>query len=286
MGNPYHDSELWRRVREARERWELACEQCAKAENTFSVVVLGEQNSGKSTLCNALVKDWQNITFPVSDVRETTESDEVQHSGSGMTIVDTPGFGTIFEKDTSELKRELYRANLLLFVHSLKAGELQGQEDTMLEVLRDEFPDIRERLLVVGSKLGEVPDGAEEILAEVKRQVGDILWHDIEVVALDSKDYQEGMAEDDADLVEYSRFGALLQWLEAHRNTPSMSQKILKTAAQDYENALTSVQSNAERTLEDLGSDRNRYRESLQVCWSDNRSGIQRSWDKCARYSR
>lgn len=286
MGNPYHDSELWRRVREARERWELACAQNTKAKNTFSVVVFGLLKSGKSTLCNALLGDLKNTTFPVGVVRETTVSSERQKGDSGITIVDTPGFGTDCKEDERWAKQELLRANVILFVHSMNIGDINDKERTMLEFIKATLPDVHDRVLIVCSKLGEFSEGAEEVLNMVKEQIEKIMGGGVNVVALDSLDYQAGMAEDDADLVEYSRFGSLLGWLEAHRDSPTMSQKILKTAAQDYENALKSVQRNAERNLEDLWTDRNRYRSTLQVCWSDNRSGIQRSWDKCARYSK
>ena len=286
MGRDTRDSEVWRRLHAARERWERVCEQCAKAENTFSVVVIGEQNSGKSTLCNALVQDWQNGTFPVKDVRETTEPKEMADAALGMTIVDTPGFGTYWESDEKSAKEELFRANLLVFVHSLNNGDLDDKERIMLETVAHTLPGVHERLLLVCSKLRDNHDSADEVLGVVARQCKDILGPGVQSLALDSRDYQEGKVEGEDRLVEYSRFGNLLHWLEAHRNMPSMSQKILDMATQEYEDELRTAQRNMDRDLESLWTDRNRYLGTLHCCWDNSRNGIQRAWDKCARYTR
>lgn len=286
MAYNMHGSEVWRQLHAARERWEHVCEQCAKAENTFSVVIIGEQNSGKSTLCNALMQDWQNATFPVSDIRETTTAREVEDVALGMIVVDTPGFGTYWKDDENAAKEQLLRTNLLIFVHSLSTGELNGKERDMLAHVRGTLPDVRERIFVVCSKLGDNAEEGDEVRNKVAAQTEEILGQGIQIESLDSKDYQEGMAAGDAGLVEYSRFRTLLQWLDAHRHMPSLSQKILDMAAQEYERALNVARETFDHELNGLRLTRSLYEVTLHSCWNGSRSGIQRSWDKCARNSK
>ena len=61
----------------------------AIANDNIVVTCMGLYNHGKSTLLNALIKDFKCETFKAADIRETSKNKTMQYDN--LTYVDTPG---------------------------------------------------------------------------------------------------------------------------------------------------------------------------------------------------
>ena len=281
----YLDTPLLGKLEQAQKDWELICEKAEKNAGTFSVVVIGQQNNGKSTLCNALLQDWSNRRFAVRDVRQTDDIQEVCDAVSGITFVDTPGFGTLWASDATRAQNEWLRANLLLFVHSVRSGELDAEEVKMLQSLQSIMPQLEQRLFVVCSKFGEEEDDrVREVSAAVRRQITDVVSPDVPVEAIDSLYYQQGKSADDAGLVRFSHMDALLQWIDDHRNVPSPHMEIMEKHKKSYMELLKKAKKNILTGKSEYISKKDTYTGELKNCWIGSKDAIRRSWDNCSEY--
>ncbi|MCC6612033.1 MAG: dynamin family protein [Anaerolineae bacterium] len=122
----------------------------------FLVAIIGEFNSGKSSLINALLGE---TLLPVG-VTPTTEAIEVIRYGEiaerrpeirddstrvwthpntgapGVALVDTPGTGSVFQKHEKTAKAFLHRSDLIIFVISAKRA-LAETERLYLELAKN-----------------------------------------------------------------------------------------------------------------------------------------------------
>lgn len=83
------------------------------------IFCIGMQNAGKSSLLNALIDDFENKTFSVSDIRETATTKEVPYKN--IIYVDTPGIGHS-QKDDNTVYDSIINSDMNLFVHNTEGG--------------------------------------------------------------------------------------------------------------------------------------------------------------------
>ncbi len=157
----------------------------------FLLVVVGEFNAGKSTLINALLGE---AFLPVG-ATPTTETIELVRSGrpkssepvaqgpymrewrhpntggAGVSIVDTPGTGSVFRKHEETAKSFLHRADLVLFVLSAKRAFAET-ERLYLELAKSYGKKV---LIVINQADLLDEDERAEVKAFVKVQVKELL---------------------------------------------------------------------------------------------------------------
>ncbi|MFN8452531.1 MAG: dynamin family protein [Anaerolineae bacterium] len=157
----------------------------------FLVVIIGEFNAGKSTFINALLGDelLQMGITPTTEAIHLIRYGEVgsrkpnlredgiyewthPNTGApGVTLVDTPGTGSVFQKHEKTAKAFLHRSDLVIFVLSAKRA-LAETERLYLELARDYGKKI---ILVVNQiDLLGVPE-RQEVRRFVERQVEELL---------------------------------------------------------------------------------------------------------------
>jgi small GTP-binding protein len=157
----------------------------------FLVVVIGEFNAGKSTFINALLGDelLQMGITPTTEAIHLIRYGEVANrkpnlredgiyewthpntGAAGVTLVDTPGTGSVFQKHEKTAKAFLHRSDLVIFVISAKRA-LAETERLYLELARDYGKKI---ILVVNQvDLLGVPE-RQEVRRFVERQVEELL---------------------------------------------------------------------------------------------------------------
>lgn len=265
------------RLLEERER---LFEQYEKGANSFSVVVIGQQNNGKSTLCNMLCKDWSNHKFPVADRRLTETTQEELDLNSGILYIDTPGFSSANTEDDRIAQEQWTRANLIILVHSVRTGELDNDEIRELKKLQSRFPDLENRLFVACSKIGEEDQSrVNEVLEAVQARLMD-LHISVPVEAIDSIDYKEGKLAEDEDLIEASNVSVIHDWINDNKDIGNM---ILISIKENSEKLLSLLEKIADEMIE-LSTEKIQYMENLSTCWDKNKKRIKYSWDKCASY--
>ncbi len=157
----------------------------------FLVVVIGEFNAGKSTFVNALLGD----DLLAMGVTPTTEAIHLIRYGEtpirkpniredgiyewvhpntgavGVSLVDTPGTGSVFKKHETTAKAFLHRSDLVIFVISAKRA-LAETERIYLELAKDYGKKI---ILVVNQVDLLNPNERQEVRRFVEQQVEQLL---------------------------------------------------------------------------------------------------------------
>ncbi|MCF0122172.1 MAG: 50S ribosome-binding GTPase [Lachnospiraceae bacterium] len=109
-------------------------ELCEEAKEIL-IVNAGRMNHGKSSLLNSLLG---NEVFEIADVRKTRVRQKEKYA-EDVYVIDTPGLDADAEDDAEAF--EVYKkANYILFVHSLKIGELHKSEIDIIVKLEKLFP--------------------------------------------------------------------------------------------------------------------------------------------------
>ncbi len=157
----------------------------------FLVVVIGEFNAGKSTFINALLGDdllAMGITPTTEAIHVIRYGDSVNRKPNiredgiyewthpntgapGVSLVDTPGTGSVFQKHEKTAKAFLHRSDLVIFVISAKRA-LAETERLYLELARDYGKKI---ILVVNQIDLLNPPERQEVRRFVERQVEELL---------------------------------------------------------------------------------------------------------------
>ena len=157
----------------------------------FLVVVIGEFNAGKSTFINALLGDelLQMGITPTTEAIHLIRYGETANrkpnmredgiyewthpntGAVGVSLVDTPGTGSVFQKHEKTAKAFLHRSDLVIFVISAKRA-LAETERLYLELARDYGKKI---ILVVNQVDLLNPNERQEVRRFVERQVEELL---------------------------------------------------------------------------------------------------------------
>lgn len=263
--------------------WQLLLEDLRQSGTGVQVVVTGIQNSGKSTLCNLLIGDNDNSTFEIGDREITFDVKREKNNETGVTIVDTPGFGTHSARKI-DFDRLWRQADVVIYVASVRGGAISDQEE-MLAGLRNlgEKAGLKGRICVVNSKMGE-SEHAEEIRDANSALVTQILGADTRVFLLDSHYYQEALKEDDAELARYSGVLDLLGWLDDRMRLPNRSEEIFREGKKKWLDTLSSAAQMIETSIGDTRIRRKSLKESLMGVWKGYKSAISSAWENCRRY--
>lgn len=104
------------------------------------ILVLGRSGSGRSSLVNALLGGQRAATDSVSGVTEEIQGYRWEpESETGALVLDTPGIET-GTMDTATLRREVLRADLILWVTSAVRADRARERET-LDRIREWFRD-------------------------------------------------------------------------------------------------------------------------------------------------
>ncbi|OYX75567.1 MAG: hypothetical protein B7Y95_02105 [Rhizobiales bacterium 32-66-11] len=140
------------------------------------VTVIGKYNHGKSRLLNELMR---RDAFAVADRRETVCLSERQHAG--VRWLDAPGLDAdVAGADDRHASTALWvRADVRLFVHSVKEGELDAAELALLETLRTDAVRTGRKVLLVLSQADQAGEEAalDRVVSAIAGQVPDMPRH-------------------------------------------------------------------------------------------------------------
>ena len=139
------------------------------AEPEPTVTVIGKYNHGKSRLLNELVG---SDVFAVADNRQTVDLAEYIHEG--VRWLDAPGLDAdvVSNDDALALKAAWLRADIRLFVHTAKEGELDKSERDLLKELRDSNEEAWRQTLFVLSQTDQLDDEElRNVEAKIRKQV-------------------------------------------------------------------------------------------------------------------
>ncbi|MFJ3056811.1 GTPase [Herbaspirillum sp. NPDC087042] len=134
-----------------------------------TVTVVGKYNHGKSRLLNELMG---RDLFSVADRRETVTLAE--HLQQDVRWLDAPGLDAdVAELDDSHAQEATWlQADIRLFVHAAKEGELDATERGLLAALREDQQRTRRQTLFVLTQVDQMADAAqlERVSAAIREQ--------------------------------------------------------------------------------------------------------------------
>ncbi|MFT4021424.1 MAG: 50S ribosome-binding GTPase [Acinetobacter sp.] len=160
-----------------------------KAENIPTVTVVGKYNHGKSRLLNALIGE---DIFSVADKRETTVLSE--HIKQHIRWLDAPGLDAdVDRQDDQHAQNAIWtKADIRLFIHSLKEGELDPLEIDLFDQLQQDQQITQRQTLVVLTQLDQIQDA--EVLSHIIKHI-QIQIPSATLLAVSASRYNKGINE-------------------------------------------------------------------------------------------
>ena len=178
------------------------------------IFCIGMQNAGKSSLLNALIDDFENKTFSVSDIRETASTKEVPYKN--IIYVDTPGIGHS-QKDDNTVYDYIINRDMNVFVHNTE-GELLEEEIRFLKKIQNGWKNSKEfidKTIFIISRADLVePKEIDRLKNRVFIQIEEIFGAKPKIISTSSNDYIQGKTEDELELVKISNIVNLKQDIE------------------------------------------------------------------------
>ena len=174
------------------------------------VLCMGIYNSGKSSLLNALIDDFENETFKVADKRETLETKSVEHRG--IIYTDTPGLNATPDDDEKALGDE-FMSDVNIFLHSLSGGELKKDEIGYLHSLINEFNSVKsffgKTIFVINHIEDKSDDDIKRAIEKIKEQIQSEFSASVKVFSIETLSYVDGNLQNDTELIKCSGINEL-----------------------------------------------------------------------------
>ena len=180
---------------------------------TINIINAGIMNHGKSSLFNSLI---EKEVFGVGDVRVTEKIQREQWLGNAF-LIDTPGLEAEESDDT--VAYEAYRrANMIIFVHTIKVGELHEKELNAINKIKALFNDdsffCKHFCLVLTFRESDSEENIssirEKTLADIKQHCG---ISDFQIFIVSNHRYKKGVTENKKTLISKSGITELRDYL-------------------------------------------------------------------------
>lgn len=190
-------------------------------QHGIRIVNTGLLKAGKSTLYNCLVDAVGEERFKTGTVRTTMSRQEYQYGD--FIYIDTPGIDHVGE-ETAEAITALKTADIVLFIHNLKSGELDKSEVAFLQDIAKHWgnnQDFIKRTIFVMTHLADVEAQASAIIAQIEKQITHIFTAKPMIKSISATRYRKGFSEHKKVLIERSGIPALVACLHHQANTLS-----------------------------------------------------------------
>ncbi|OUY06209.1 GTPase [Acinetobacter populi] len=173
-----------------------------------TITVIGKYNHGKSRLLNELIG---HDIFSVADKRETISLAEYIHHE--VCWLDAPGLDADVATvdDDYAFDAVWTQADIRLFVHSVREGELDAAEQQLLQQLVSDFRYSQRQTLLVLTQIDQMPDQVtlEHIKQSIASQVSGL-----NILPVSATRHRQGVENSKPLLVEKSGIVALSQALQ------------------------------------------------------------------------
>ena len=283
----------------------------------FLVVVIGEFNAGKSTFVNALLGEEvlpMGIT-PTTEVIELIrfgrggkgKKPEMREDGTlrewihantgapGVSIVDTPGTGSVFQKHERVAKSFLSRSDLVIFVLSAKRAFAQT-EKIYLELARD----YGKKIILVINQIDLLEKKEQKTVENfVRQQVNETLNLEPPIFQVSAKQALKGEKSGGLFSSSSGMEGGMDKvreyLLEAFRQTPPAKQKLFaqldfgSSMIKKYQEAVGSrldLVSNDERQAKQLREELEKQAETLSGQLDTSMKELDRVFDQLRQRGR
>jgi GTP-binding protein EngB required for normal cell division len=173
-----------------------------------TITVIGKYNHGKSRLLNELIG---HDIFSVADKRETVSLAE--HLHQDVRWLDAPGVDADVAAVDDDFAFDAVwtQADIRLFVHSVREGELDATEHQLLKQLIADIDYSQRQTLLVLTQIDQMPD--QDVLGHIKQSIADQV-EGLDAIPVSATRHRQGVENGKALLVEKSGIVALRQALE------------------------------------------------------------------------
>lgn len=202
-----------------------------------SFVCLGLYNHGKSSLLNALIDDYNDETFKVNIIKETSSIKKIVNDN--ITFIDTPGLNENMQDDETTLGENILESDVYLFVHSCANGELNIQEINYLKKINFIFDDVIDRTIFILTKTDSISD-IGKMENKIKDQLLQIFKGSPDIVSVASLSYKKGKKENKLLLTKKSNIDFLKRRIVAKKNSIFIARK--KRVMAVFDKTIQSVQ--------------------------------------------
>ena len=251
--------------------------------------VIGILKAGKSTLLNCLTG---SDTFATGVVRCTAQEQSLEVNE--RIWVDTPGLDHS-GSDDEIARRAIARADVILFVHNPKQGELDAVELKALRALVRNWTDscdLVQRFVMVLTHGEECePDQIDEVKGRIDHQIAPLIPTEVTFHVVKSRSYIKGMAENKPLLVNNSGIPKLNGILDQlGRQAAANKQMVIRSR---LKNQIIQVRRHVEERLETINKNRDRdneiviaRRQEFSNELRDANESIQLAWEHWRKMTR
>ena len=218
--------------------FQIKINEINKEIKNFYIMNAGSMNHGKSSLFNSLL---DSNVFAAQDVRTTIKNQTVKWKDN-IYLVDTPGIAA--DESDDLIAYEAYRcANMIIFVHTAKVGELHKKELENINKIKSFFTDqafFWQHFCLVITFMDS--DSEDSILVILKKSLEDIKTtcdgYDFKTFIVSNSRYQKGYAENKQVLINKSGIPELRSYLQSNfskwqnENTIIRKEKIKRAKAE------------------------------------------------------
>ena len=185
----------------------------------INIINAGIMNHGKSSMFNSLL---DKEVFAAQDIRTTMKNQEVQWQDN-IFLIDTPGLDAE-EADDDFAYNAYRRANMIIFVHNVKVGELHANELEAINKIKSLFNNddffCKHFCLALTFKDS---DSDDSIISIRNKTLGDIKNHcgisEFKTFIISNSRYKKGMAENKQNMVCHSGIPELRDYLKKNFST-------------------------------------------------------------------
>lgn len=233
-------------------------------DNKPRVAVFGKFNHGKSTLLNALI-DHEGY-FKASDKRETRTNADFKDEKNGIIWLDTPGLDAdVTGKDDFEANKGAFvSADIVLMIHTLKAGELDKYEVEHISRLLDASKN--DNKLLVLTQIDQITEDQQKVAVKrIKEQLPKF-----EPILVSATRYLKGVTESKAKLVELSGVPELKNRIQGLKST----------VAEQRNKEVNELRKLLDNLLDEKASSINKKLSTLNKAQKDKRNNFEHQLNK------
>lgn len=242
--------------------------ETAIQNDVLSITCMGLYNHGKSTLLNALIKDFNDTTFATADVRETSSNKTIQ-IGS-IAYIDTPGLNAN-DNDDKRVMDAVKKSDLNLFVHTVTTGEFVHKEIEFLQSIKQHWSNptqFIERTIFVISRIDKAnnQEDIQNTIKKISEQIVDIFEVKPLIVDVSAHRYIKGKKENKQLMIKKSNILKLEQLIYDLSN--QMKEQVkntrIKRLEKCYDFLISQLKSKVEKNKLELSKQKKLYKTYLE----------------------
>ncbi len=227
------------------------------ADTYPTITVIGKYNHGKSRLLNELIG---HDIFSVADKRETIHLAE--HIHQQLRWLDAPGLDADVAAVDDDYAHEAVwtQADIRLFVHSVREGELDAAEQQLLQQLVTDRQYSQRQTLLVLTQIDQMPD--QEVLGHIQQSIASQIPQ-LSALSVSATRHRQGVENAKPLLVQKSGINALVQVLElaisqvptAHQHEKSQLFAAMRQQLSQLHSEQEKLQQQLQQTQQQQGQD-------------------------------